>query len=156
MELAALFTLVSPIIGTVSKYLKNKLLKRIEDKALETIEEKTGDAVSELGSRAFAILRAWFQKKNDHKAQQALSLAEEDPLDDDYRDKLIKETARVAAADSEFLNELKKIASEVKGITSDVIVQNIDNKAPNQGAQGVFNAPVNIGQNPKDDRSKSS
>ena len=69
-----------------------------------------------------------------------LANVEQDPDDKDYQQKLVKETTRLASADSTFAQELKVLAENVAIAQSGSVI--IDNKASNLGAQGVFNAPV--------------
>ena len=65
---------------------------------------------------------------------------EQDPDDEDYQQKLVKETARLADTDPTFAQDLKVLAENVAIAQSGSVI--IDNKASNLGAQGVFNAPV--------------
>ena len=140
MDPASLVPVVSSLVAAVVAYMKSEGAKKAQEKAAEVIGEKAGEAVAGVGPRALATLRTWFQRKADPKAQQALVLAEQDPDDADYQQKLVKETVRLAAADPAFAQELKVLADHVGIAQSGSVI--IDNTAPNQGAQGVFNAPV--------------
>jgi hypothetical protein len=140
MDPSALISWISPIINAVAVFIKTQGAQKAGEKAAEVIGEKATEATLHKGEKALAILRTRFSAKADAKAQQALANVEQDPDDKDYQQKLVKETARLASADSAFTQELKMLAENVAIAQSGSVV--IDNKAPNQGAQGIFNAPV--------------
>ena len=110
------------------------------DKAAEIIGEKATETTISLGQKAFTELRSKFSLQADMKAQQALANVEQDPDDEDYQQKLVKEIARLANVDPSFAQELKLLARNVTIAQPSILT--IDNKASNQGVQGIFNAPV--------------
>src|SRR6266498_1545515 len=120
MDTSALIPLITPAIAAAIAYLRDQAAAKAGEKAA----------------------------KADPKAQQVLANVEQDPTDDDYQNKLIKETARLASTDSAFAQELKILAEQVTVAQPGSTVQTINNQAPNQGAQGVFNAPVSFGAAP--------
>jgi hypothetical protein len=144
MDPTALLSLVSPLVAAVAAYLREEGATAAGGKAAEVIGERAGAAVADIGPRALATLRNWFRKEADAKAQQALTLVEQDPDDTDYQQKLVKETARLAAATSAFARELRVLAGRATVVQSGGVA--IDNAAPNYGAQGVFHAPVRFDQ----------
>jgi hypothetical protein len=137
---SALIPWISPVITAVVAFIKTQGSQKAGEKAAEVIGEKVTEGILDKGEKALAILRSRFATKADAKAQQALANVEQDPDDEDYQQKLIKETARLASADPSFTQDLKVLAENVAIAQSGSVT--IDNKAPNQGAQGVFNAPV--------------
>ncbi len=144
MDPTLLVPLVSPLVAAVVAYLKGEAAKKAGEKAAEVVGEKAGEAVAGAGPRLLATLRDRFTEKADPKAQQALTLVEQDPDDADYQQKLVKETARLAAADPGFAQELRVLAEQaIIGQPGGVA---IDNQASNYGAQGVFHAPVSFDQ----------
>jgi len=84
---------------------------------------------SEKGQKALSLLRDRFLAKADTKAQQALANVEQDPDDEDYQKKLLKETARLASADSTFAQDLKVVAEHVALAQSGSVT--IENTASN-------------------------
>lgn len=131
---------ISPIITAVVAFIKTQGAQKAGEKAAEVIGEKATEATLSRGEKALATLRSWFAAKADAKAQQALANVEQDPDDEDYQQKLAKETVRVASADPIFAQDLKVLADNVTLAQAGGVA--IDNKASNMGAQGVFNAPV--------------
>ncbi len=109
---STLIPLVSPVVAAVVAFIKTQGAQKAGEKAL----------------------------KADAKAQQALVNLEQDPDDEDYQQKLVKETARLASTDSTFAQDIKVLAENVAIAQSGSVA--IDNKASNFGAQGVFNAPI--------------
>lgn len=139
---SALIPWISPIISAVVTYIATQGAQKAGDKAAEIVGEKATETTLTLGQKALALLRSKFFAKTDAKAQQALKNVEQDPDDEDYQQKLVKETARLASTDPTFAQELKVLAENVTIAQSGGVA--IDNKAPNYGAQGVFNAPVSF------------
>jgi hypothetical protein len=137
---SALIPWITPIITAVVAFIKTQGAQRAGEKAAEVLGEKATEATLNTGEKALATLRARFSAKADAKAQRALANVEQDPDDEDYQQKLVKETARLASADSTFAQDLKVLAENVAIAQSGSVI--IDNKASNLGAQGVFNAPV--------------
>ena len=137
---AALIQWISPIITAVVTYIKIRGSQMAGDKAAEIIGEKATETTISLGQKAFTELRSKFSLQADMKAQQALANVEQDPDDEDYQQKLVKEIARLANVDPSFAQELKLLARNVTIAQPSILT--IDNKASNQGVQGIFNAPV--------------
>jgi hypothetical protein len=131
---------ISPIITAVVAFIKTQGAQKAGEKAAEVIGEKATETTLNKGEKALATLRARFSAKADAKAQQALANVEQDPDDEDYQRKLVKETARLANTDPTFAQDLKVLAENVAIAQSGSVI--IDNKASNLGVQGVFNAPV--------------
>jgi hypothetical protein len=144
MDLSAFIPWISPIITAVITYIKAQGVQKAGDKAAEVIGEKATEMTMSIGQKALTVLRSKFSVKADTKAQQALENVEQDPDDEDYQHKLVKETARLASTDPVFAQELKVLAENVSIAQSGGVT--IDNKASNYGAQGVFNAPINFDQ----------
>jgi hypothetical protein len=141
---------IAPIITAAITYIKTQGTQKAADKVAEVVGEKAGDGAISTGGKALSLLRSQFLAKTDEKAKLALANVEQYPDDDDYRDKLIKETARLASADPTFAQELKVLGENVAIAQSGSVI--IDNKAPNYGGQGVFNGPVHFGNHSmKDD-----
>lgn len=136
MDPMALVPLVAPLVAAVVDYLKGAAAHKAGAKAAEVVGEKTGAAV-------FDALRRRFADRSDAQAGQALALVAQDPDDEDYRQKLIKETARLAAAEPAFAAELEALAARfARGPQGGATFANY---APNYGAQAEeFNAPVTI------------
>jgi hypothetical protein len=151
MDPSLLIPIVSPLVSSLIVYLREEAAKKAGEKAAEIIGEKTGEAIVDIGPKALATIRGWFGKTNDPKAQKALINVEEDPADEDYGLKLVKETVRVAASEPAFAQELKILAEQANIVQAGGTQVNIDNKAPNYGAQGNFNAPVSFGTPTKPD-----
>src|SRR6266480_1383585 len=141
---SALIPWISPIIIAIVAFIKTQGAQ----KAGEVLGEKVTEATLNKGEKALAILRARFSAKADAKAQRALANVEQDPDDEDYQQKLVKETARLADTDPTFAQDLKVLAENVAIAQSGSVA--IDNKASNLGAQGVFNAPVQFDNRAKD------
>ncbi len=144
MDPTLLVPLVSPLVAAVVAYLKGEAAKKAGEKAAEVVGERAGEAVAGAGPRLLATLRDRFTEKADPKARQALDLVEQDPDDADYQQKLVKETARLAAADPGFTQELRVLAEQANIVQPGGVY--IDNQAPSYGAQGVFHAPVTFDQ----------
>ncbi|SRR6266487_3278608 len=140
MDPSALVQWLSPVITAVVMYIKTQGAQKASDKAAEVIGEKATETTLSLGQKALTLLRSKLSIDANTKAQQALANVEQDPNDEDYQQKLVKETARLASADPAFAQELKVLAENVALAQTGGVT--IDNKASNQGAQGVFNAPV--------------
>jgi len=140
VDLSGFIPWISPIITAVVAFIKTQGARKAGEKAAEVIGEKATEATLNKGEKALATLRARFSAKADAKAQQALTNVEQDPDDEDYQQKLVKETARLASTDPTFAQDLKVLAENVAIAQSGSVI--IDNKASNLGAQGVFNAPV--------------
>jgi formylglycine-generating enzyme required for sulfatase activity len=117
MDPTALIPLVTPIVKAVVDYIRNEGAQKAGEKALEKIGEKAGESVYDISGKSLEKLRSLFQKKDDKKAQKALQALEEDPHDDDYQHKLIKETARLAAADPAVAADLKTFAEHIERAT---------------------------------------
>ncbi len=141
---SALIPWISPIISAVVTYISTQGAQKAGDKAAEIVGEKATETTLSLGQKALILLRSKFSAKANPKAQQALANVEQDPDDEDYQQKLVKETARLANADPTFAQELKVLAEKVNIAQSGSIT--IDNKASNYGAQGAFYAPVSFDQ----------
>jgi hypothetical protein len=139
---SALIPWITPIITTVGMYIKTQGVHKTADKVAEVIEEKAAEEMGSKGQKAFVLLRSRFSAKADEKAKRALANVEQDPEDEDYQQKLVKETARLASADPLFAQELKVLGENVAIAQSGSVT--IDNKASNYGVQGVVNAPINI------------
>jgi hypothetical protein len=154
MDPAALIPLIGPAIMAATAYLRDHAAEKAGEKAAEAVGTEAGKALASVGPKALATLRGWFVTKSDPKAQQALANVEQDPTDDDYQHKLLKETARLASLDPAFAQELKILAEQVTVAQSGSTVQTINNQAPNQGAQGVFNAPVSFDSIRRDDEQR--
>jgi hypothetical protein len=144
MDPSVLIPWISPIIIAVVTYIKTQGTQKASDKAAEVIGEKATERAISIGQKALTLLRSKFSVKADTKAQQALANVEQDPNDEDYQQKLVKETARLASADPAFAQELKVLAETVNIAQSGSVA--IDNKSSNYGAQGVFNAPLSFDQ----------
>lgn len=144
MDSLALVPWITPIITAVVTYIKMQGAQKAADKAAEIIGEKTIEASINMGQKALATLRSKFIVKGDVKAQQALANVEQDPTDEDYQQKLVKETARLASADPIFTQELKILAKNVAITQAGGVT--IQNDAPSYGAQGVFQGPVHFDQ----------
>lgn len=142
MDLSTLAAFVTPIVTAVIAYLQTEGLQKAGEKASEVIGEKAGETVSSIGPKALATMKGWFKHSPDAKAEKALADVEQDPDDVDYQQKLVKEAIRVASIEPAFAEELKVLAQQANFIQSGGV--QINNNAPNQGAQGVFNAPINI------------
>lgn len=144
MDPTLLVPLVSPLVAAAAAFLKGEVATTAGAKAAEVVGAKAGEAAAEAGPRLLAALRARFAAQADPKAQQALALVEQDPDDPDYQQKLVKETARLAAADLGFAQELRVLAKQATIVQPGAVA--IDNQASNYGAQGVFHAPVTFDQ----------
>ncbi len=144
MDPTMLIPLVSPVVAAVVAYLKGEAAEKAGEKVAEVAGEKAGEAIAGAGPRLLATLRDRFTEKADPKAQQALTLVEQDPDDTDYQQKLVKETARLAAADLRFAQELRVLAEQANIVQPGGVY--IDNKAPSYGPQGVFHAPITFDQ----------
>jgi len=142
LDPSALLPIITPVVTATIAYIRDEAAKKAGAKAVEAIGEKAGEAVAGIGPKALTTLRAWFQKKSDSKATQALANVIQDPSDQDYQQKLIKETVRIASTDPAFTQELKILAEQVTIAQPNSMVQTINNQAPNQGAQGIFTASV--------------
>lgn len=140
MDSSALTSWIGPIITAIVMYIKTQGAQKAGDKAAEIVGEKATEMTLNTGQKALSLLRSKFFAKSDAKALCILENVEKDPDDEDYQQKLVKETARLASADPSFVRELKVLAERVTIVQSGSVI--IDNKAPSYGAQGVFNAPV--------------
>jgi hypothetical protein len=141
---SALIPWITPIITTVVMYIKTQGVQKTADKVAKVVEEKAAEEMVSKGQKAFVLLHSRFFAKADEKAKRALANVEHYPEDDDYKEKLIKETARLASADPTFAQDLKVLGENVTIAQPGSMV--IDNKAPNYGAQGEFHAPVHFNQ----------
>jgi hypothetical protein len=139
---ATLLPLVSPVIAAVVTFIKTQGTQKAGEKAAEILGEKATEAAIEKGQKALTLLRDRFSAKADTKAQHALVNVEQDPDDEDYQKKLMKETARLASADPTFAQDLKVVAEHVAIAQSGSVT--IENTASNYGAQGVFNESVHF------------
>src|SRR5256885_582313 len=140
MDPSAFIPWISPIITAVITYIKAQGVQKAGDKAAEVIGEKATETTISMGQKALTVLRSKFSATADTKAQQALANVEQDPDDEDYQHKLVKELTRLINADPTFAQDLKVLAEHVAITQAGGVT--IDNKASNYGAQGVFNAPV--------------
>lgn len=140
MDPASLAVLIGPLVAGVATYLRHSGATRAGDKIADQLGEKAGDALATLGAQTLQAFRNRFRKNRDRRAEQALDRVAEAPDDPRLQQQLIEETVRVAASDSDFAQELIVLADRLSVATSGGVV--INNDAPNEGAQGVFNAPV--------------
>lgn len=147
MDPLTLLPWIGPLVAALAAYVKEAGVRLAADKAAETVGEHAGGALAGAGSQAFALLKRWFARKADPKAQQALANVVQDPDDADYQQKLAKETARLAAADPQLVQALKMLAQHTAIQQSSSVT--ITNNAASYGVQGVFYAPITINQ--KDD-----
>jgi hypothetical protein len=152
MDPAALIPLVSPVITAAVAYLRDEAARKAGEKAAETVGTEAGKAIVGIGPKALATVRAWFTKHNDTKAQQALTNVEQDPTDDDYQQKLIKETTRLASTEPAFAQELKILAEQVMIAQPGSTVQTFHNQDTIVGIQGQNTGTVaqQIGSLPHD------
>lgn len=141
---SALLPWIAPIITTVVTYMRTQGIQKSADKMAEVVGEKAAEETLRKGEKALTFLRSHFFAKADEKAKRALANVEQDPDDEDYRQKLMKETARLASADPTFAQHLKALGGHMATAQSGGVT--IENKAPNYGAQGVFNNPVHFNQ----------
>ena len=139
---ATLLPLVSPVVAAVITFIKTQGVQKAGEKAAEILGEKATEATLDKGQKALTLLRDHFSAKADTKAQQALVNVQQDPDDEDYQKKLIKETARLASTDPTFLQDLRIRADHVAIAQSGSVT--IENTASSYGAQGVFNQPVHF------------
>ncbi len=142
MEPSAIIPWISPIITAVITYIKLQGAQKAGDKIAESLGEKAADAAVNTGKKALDLFRSHSSAKTDVKVQQALTNVEQDPDDEDYQQKLMKEIARLASTDSVFAQEVKALSEHAPSTQSYSVM--IDNKASNLGAQGVFNMPVHF------------
>jgi hypothetical protein len=132
---------VAPIITAVITYVKTQGAQKAADKVAEVVGEKAGDGAISTGEKALSLLRSHFFAKADEKAKLALVTVEQYPEDDDYKEKLIKETARLASADPTFARELKVLGKNVTiAQSSNWHIENIES---NQGHIGNIYGDVN-------------
>lgn len=143
-----LLPVVTPIVTAAIAYLKNEAARKAGEKAAETLGEKAGEAAAGAGAQALATLRGWFQKKDDQPAQQALELVEKNPDSAGFRQELIDQTARLAATDPTFAQDLRVLAQQVNIAQPGSVVGTVHNTGENKGVQiGVNTGDVTF--NPK-------
>jgi hypothetical protein len=149
-----LVALATPVVSGIIAYLKSEAaIRKGSESAVGAIGTKAGQELVHLGGKGISLLKGVFIAKNDAKAVRALQNAEEDPEDSDYADKLLKETARLAAADPDFALQLTRLGREFSSAPQGGATLHIQNTASNYGQQGVFNGPVyGPGQPPRDGR----
>jgi hypothetical protein len=132
---------VAPIITAVITYVRTQGAQKAADKVAEVVGEKAGDGAISTGQKALSLFRSQFLAKTDEKAKLALANVEQYPDDDDYRDKLIKETARLASADPTFARELKALGKN--GAIAQSSSWHIEHIESNQGHIGNVYGDVN-------------
>ena len=133
MEPNTIFSWLTPLVGTVTAYLKNR--KKPDEGS--TIAEET----LRLGQKLLGILQTHMTP--DATARQALANMEIDPEEDLYQQKLTKEILRLAQANSSFaskLQELSGAASDQQATTTNTFV----NKGSNKGFQGSVQGSVTL------------
>ena len=147
MDVAALLPIASAVASAAAVYIKTEMAKKAGEKMAEVIGEKAGEAAASGGTKALTSLRSWFTRKKDDRALHALQQVEVQP-DTQNVERLTQETVRVALSEPEFAQELKVVAEQFHLLQPNSVL--INNNAPNEGAQGVFNAPVTFNRNTKD------
>lgn len=143
-----LLPIVAPVITAAIAYLKNEMAQKAGEKAAEKLGEKAGEAAAGVGAQALTTLRSWFHKKDDPPAQQALELVEKNPDSSGFRQELIEQTVRLAAADPAFAQDLRVLAEQVTIAQPGSVVGTVNNTGENDGMQmGVNSGDVTF--NPK-------
>ena len=136
MDPSTLIPMISPVITAAIAYLRDEAAKKAGEQAAETVGMETGKAIVAVGTKALATVRTWFTQKHDTKALHTLANVEQYPTDEDYQQKLIKETARLASADPAFAQELKILAEQVMVAQPGSTVQTFQNQNTIVGVQG--------------------
>lgn len=142
VDLTAITSIATTLVGLLTAYLKNQAAEKVGEKVVEKVGEKAGDALIDTGSRSLLVLRSWFHKKDDTKAEQALRQVVDNPHHLASQQELIQRTVHLAIADATFAQALRTLAEQADSTQFGKV--SISNHAPNEGAQGVFNAPVTI------------
>lgn len=150
MDPASLLQVVTPVVQATILYLRERGLKKASDKAVETVGTKAGEGLSNISKRAFTTLQNWFDKEEDNKAKGVLEMVELDPHDDDFAQKLVTETTRVAEVNPKFMAELRLLADELTSEPNN-IAQVYNNYAPNKGVQGAVNSSITINNTLRDE-----
>lgn len=150
MDISPFLAIAGPVVTAIAVYLRDQAAQKAADKAAEAVGTEAGKALASSGPNVLTTIRGWFTAKNDVKAQQALAHVEQDPTDDDYQQKLIKETARLASTDAAFAQELKILAQQVTVAQPGSTVQTYHTQDSVVGVQGQNSGTVSqhIGEMP--------
>jgi hypothetical protein len=145
-----MMTIISSLVAASIAYLKTQAAQKIGEKAAEKVGEKAGESLINVGDRTLTTIRSWFAGDNE-KAQQVLTRFEANPDDQLLQQLLAEEVEAAAKGHPSRVQELQKLAEQLTLTRQEGVV--INNQAPNEGAQGVFNAPVTFTRttNTKDD-----
>lgn len=131
---------VIPLVGAIAAHTLSS--RSVAPELLQATVER--DQVLSAGAQAKPLIVAQLRQLGDTKATKAWADLEEDPEDEDYRSKLVKELTRLAQAHPDFARELGRIAESLPGAGAQAGGVNIANYASNQGFQGNSYAPITI------------